>query len=94
MTVPVEDLYGPQEARGAEVGGTRVHSVRLPGYVVTTEIVFAGEGERLIMRHDPGSSPEPYVRGTLLAIRRVADVVGLRRGLDSVLFDVDDPPRR
>ncbi|CAM3344624.1 hypothetical protein STSO111631_15035 [Stackebrandtia soli] len=61
---------------------------------MTTEIVFAGEGERLIMRHDPGSSPEPYVRGTLLAIRRVADVVGLRRGLDSVLFDVDDPPRR
>jgi hypothetical protein len=26
------------------------------------------------------------VAGTLLAVRRVADVTGLRRGLDSLLF--------
>jgi 4-hydroxy-tetrahydrodipicolinate reductase len=87
-TVPVEDLHGPVEARGAEVGGTRIHSLRLPSFVVTTEIVFAGPGERLVMRHDPGLTPYPYVDGTLLAIRRVADVVGLRRGLDSLLFGV------
>ena len=35
---------GPVEARGAEVGGARVHSVRLPGFVVSTEVVFAGPG--------------------------------------------------
>ncbi len=86
--VPVEELHGPVEARGAEVGGTRIHSLRLPSFVVTTEIVFAGPGERLVMRHDPGLTPEPYVDGTLLAIRKVADVVGLRRGLDSLLFHV------
>jgi 4-hydroxy-tetrahydrodipicolinate reductase len=84
ITVPVE----PVEARGAAVGGTRVHSLRLSGFVVTTEIVFAGAGERLVMRHDPGLTPDPYVDGTLLAIRRVMDVVGLRRGLDSLLFGV------
>ncbi|MGH3431722.1 MAG: dihydrodipicolinate reductase C-terminal domain-containing protein, partial [Thermocrispum sp.] len=91
-TVPVEDLHGPVEARGAEVGGTRIHSLRLPSFVVTTEIVFAGPGERLVMRHDPGLIPAPYVAGTLLAIRRVPDVVGLRRGLDSLLFN--PPPVR
>jgi len=86
--VPVEELYGPIEARGAGVGGTRIHSLRLPGFVVTTEIVFASPGERLVMRHDPGPTPAPYVEGTLLAIRKVADAVGLRRGLGSLLFDV------
>lgn len=85
-TLPVEDLHGPVEARGVEVGGTRIHSLRLPSFVVTTEIVFAGPGERLVMRHDPGLTPEPYVDGTLLAIRKVADLPGLQRGLDSLLF--------
>lgn len=84
---PTSELHGPVEARGAEVAGTRIHSVRLPSFVVSTEIVFGGPGERLIMRHDPGPSPDPYVAGTLLAVRRVADVAGVRRGLDSLLFE-------
>ena len=87
-TVPVEQLHGPFEARGVDVGGTRIHSLRLPSFVVTTEIVFASPGERLVMRHDPGLTPAPYVEGTLLAIRKVADEVGLRRGLNSLLFRV------
>jgi 4-hydroxy-tetrahydrodipicolinate reductase len=85
-TVMLADLQGPVAARGAEVAGTRIHSVRLPSFVVSTEIVFGGPGERLTMRHDPGLSADPYVAGTLLAIRRAADVAGVRRGLDSVLF--------
>lgn len=85
-TVPTADLHGPPEARGAEVDGTRVHSVRLPSFVVSTEIVFGGPGERLVLRHDPGLTADPYVAGTLLAIRRVAERVGVRRGLDSLLF--------
>jgi 4-hydroxy-tetrahydrodipicolinate reductase len=83
--VPLSELDGPVEARGAEVAGTRIHSVRLPSFVVTTEIVFAAAGEQLVMRHDPGESPDPYVDGTLLAIRKAGDVPGLRRGLDSLL---------
>ncbi|HTW05085.1 MAG TPA: 4-hydroxy-tetrahydrodipicolinate reductase [Streptosporangiaceae bacterium] len=84
--VELADLHGPAEARGADVAGTRIHSVRLPSFVVTTEIVFGGPGERLILRHDPGLTPDPYVAGTLLAIRNVAAVPGVRRGLDSLLF--------
>jgi 4-hydroxy-tetrahydrodipicolinate reductase len=85
--LPDEQVHGPIEARGTEVAGTRVHSVRLPSFVVSTEVVFAGSGERLVMRHDAGPSPEPYVDGTLLAVRRVAEVAGVRRGLGSLLFD-------
>lgn len=84
--VPLARLHGPTEARGTDVAGTRVHSVRLPSFVVTTEVVFGGSGERLVVRHDAGESPDPYVDGTLLAIRRVAEVPGVRRGIGSLLF--------
>jgi 4-hydroxy-tetrahydrodipicolinate reductase len=90
--VPLSQLDGPVEARGAEVAGSRIHSVRLPSFVVSTEIVFGGVGERLVMRHDPGERPDPYVGGTLLAIRKAPDVPGVRRGLDSLLIDSGSGP--
>ena len=90
--MPLSQLDGPVEARGTEVGGSRIHSVQLPGFVVSTEIVFGGSGERLVMRHDPGESPDPYVAGTLLAIRKAAEVPGVRRGLDSLLIDPASGP--
>lgn len=86
QAVPLADLHGPPEARGAAIEGTRIHSIRLPGYAVSTEIIFGGTGERLVMRHEAGPDPAPYVAGTLLAARHVGDAVGVRRGLDSLLF--------
>jgi 4-hydroxy-tetrahydrodipicolinate reductase len=85
VAVPVDEVLGPREARGATVAGTQVHSVRLPSFVVSTEVVFAAPGERLSIRHDAGESPAPYVAGTLLAIRAVPGRVGLTRGLDRLL---------
>jgi 4-hydroxy-tetrahydrodipicolinate reductase len=82
---PIDELHGPQEARGASVAGTQIHSLRLPSFVVSTEIVFAAPGERLVVRHDAGETPEPYVAGTLLAIREVGSRTGVTRGLDSLL---------
>ena len=83
---PIENLQGPKEARGATVGGAQVHSVRLPSFVVSTEVVFARAGERLVIRHEAGETPEPYVEGTLLAVRKVRGLVGLTRGLDTLLL--------
>jgi 4-hydroxy-tetrahydrodipicolinate reductase len=83
--VPVDDVLGAREARGATVDGTQVHSLRLPGFVVSTEVVFASGGERLTLRHDAGPTPDPYVAGTLLAIRALPGRVGLTRGLDRLL---------
>jgi 4-hydroxy-tetrahydrodipicolinate reductase len=85
LGVALEDVLGAQNARGATVAGTQVHSLRLPGFVVSTEVVFASGGERLTLRHDAGPTPEPYVAGTLLAIRSVPGRVGLTRGLDRLL---------
>lgn len=83
--VPLEEIIGAREARGAQVAGSQVHSVRLPSFVVSTEIVFAADGERLTIRHDAGETPAPYVAGTLLAIRAVVGSAGLTRGLDRLL---------
>jgi 4-hydroxy-tetrahydrodipicolinate reductase len=85
LRVPIAETHGPREARGATVGGTQVHSLRLPSFTVSTEVVFAGEGERLSLRQDAGESAEPYVAGTLLAIRALPGRVGLTRGLDQLL---------
>ena len=86
LAVPVADLHGPREARSTSIGGAQVHSVRLPSFVVSTEVVFGLPDERLTIRHDAGGSPEPYVAGTLLAVRRVPAIVGLVRGLDTLLL--------
>jgi 4-hydroxy-tetrahydrodipicolinate reductase len=83
--VPLDEVLGPREARGATVGGTQVHSLRLPSFTVSTEAVFAADGERLSIRQDAGASAAPYVAGTLLAIRAVPGTVGLTRGLDRLL---------
>ena len=82
---PLDDVHGPREARGATVDGTQVHSVRVPSFVVSTEVVFGLPDERLTIRHDAGGTPEPYVAGTLLAARRAPALVGLTRGLDTLL---------
>lgn len=84
-TVPVDQTRGEREARGAAVSGSQVHSVRLPGFVISAEIIFGMPDQKLTIRHDAGSSARPYVDGALLAIRRVNTRVGVHRGLDTVL---------
>ncbi len=81
-----KDIAGPQEARGADIDGTQVHSVRLPGFVVATETVFGLPDERLTIKFDAGSSPDPYVSGTLIAAKEVVNRLGLVRGLDTLLL--------
>jgi 4-hydroxy-tetrahydrodipicolinate reductase len=86
LAVPLDEVQGVPGARGAVVGAVQVHSLRLPSFSVSTEVVFGLPDERLSIRHDAGSSAAPYVSGTLLAIRAVGDRVGLTRGLDTLLL--------
>ncbi|MCC7039096.1 MAG: 4-hydroxy-tetrahydrodipicolinate reductase [Burkholderiales bacterium] len=84
-TVPIDRTVGPREARGTTLSGVQVHSVRLPGYVISAEVIFGMPDQKLTIRHDSGNSARPYVDGALLAIRKVSTLVGVHRGLDSVL---------
>ena len=85
LEVPLDEIDGPRESRGARLQGTQVHSIRLPGYVISIDAIFGLPGQKLILRHESGPSAEPYVGGALLAIREVGKLVGLHRGLDSVM---------
>lgn len=85
LTVPLEETQGVKETRGARMTGSQVHSIRLPGYTISAEIIFGMPDQKLTIRHDSGASAQPYVDGSLLAIRKVGTFIGLRRGLDSVM---------
>lgn len=84
VDVLISEVHGISECRGGTLNSSQIHSVRIPGYYSSSEIVFGIEGERLTIRHDSISS-QPYVEGTLLAARNVQSVVGLKRGLESIL---------
>ncbi|MCL4516904.1 MAG: 4-hydroxy-tetrahydrodipicolinate reductase [Firmicutes bacterium] len=79
---PIEKIRG---ARGGELAGIHIHSVRLPGFVAHQEVILGNPGETLTIRHD-SIDRESFMPGVLLAVRKV---VGLREvvyGLESLVF--------
>jgi 4-hydroxy-tetrahydrodipicolinate reductase len=73
-------------ARGADVDGIHVHSVRLPGLVAHQEVVLGGPGQTLSIRHD-STDRTSFMPGVLMAVKAVASRPGLTVGLGSVLDD-------
>ncbi|NLU76553.1 4-hydroxy-tetrahydrodipicolinate reductase [Streptomyces sp. HNM0575] len=71
-------------ARGADVDGVHVHSVRLRGLVAHQEVLFGGEGETFTIRHD-SLHRSSFMPGVLLGVRRVGSVPGLTHGLEHFL---------
>lgn len=71
-------------ARGADFEGMKIHSMRLPGYVASQEVVFGGQGETLKISTDPVSR-ECYMPGVALGCRKIVESVGLVYGLDKLL---------
>ena len=71
-------------ARGADVDGVRVHSVRLRGLVAHQEVLLGGPGEQLTIRHDSFDRAS-FMPGVLLGVRTVTGRPGLTYGLDGYL---------
>jgi 4-hydroxy-tetrahydrodipicolinate reductase len=76
-------------ARGADVDGVPVHSVRLRGLLAHQEVLFGGTGEILTIRHD-SLHHSSFMPGILLAARAVPGVPGLTYGLEHFLSDDND----
>ncbi|MDO4179227.1 MAG: 4-hydroxy-tetrahydrodipicolinate reductase [Phascolarctobacterium sp.] len=70
--------------RGADYEGMKIHSLRLPGYVASQEVIFGGQGETLHISSDPVSR-ECYMPGVALACHRICNYTGLVYGLDKIL---------
>jgi 4-hydroxy-tetrahydrodipicolinate reductase len=75
---------GLEGARGADVDGIPVHSVRLAGLVAHQEVLFGTQGETLTIRHD-SLDRTSFVPGVLLAVRTVGEHPGLTVGLEPLL---------
>ena len=75
---------GLEGARGADVDGIPVHSVRLTGLVAHQEVLFGTMGETMTIRHD-SIDRTSFVPGVLLAIRQIATRPGLTIGLEPLL---------
>lgn len=71
-------------ARGANVEGMHIHSVRLPGYVAHQEVIFGGLGQTLTIRHD-SLNRESFMPGVCLACKKVRSLNGLVVGLDKLM---------
>jgi 4-hydroxy-tetrahydrodipicolinate reductase len=82
----VDAPSGTAKATAEAMGGdVAIHSVRLPGLVAHQEVLLAGDGQLLTIRHDTFSR-EAYVPGVLLALERVRNLpAGLTVGLDALL---------
>jgi 4-hydroxy-tetrahydrodipicolinate reductase len=71
-------------ARGAELQGVALHSVRLPGLMAHQEVIFGTSGQTLIIRHDT-INRECYMPGVVMAVKKVVELKGLTIGLDKLL---------
>jgi len=75
------DLEHLEGARGARTGGIPIHSVRLPGFVASQEVIFGGQGQTLSLRHD-STGRDSFMPGVVLAVREVMQRSELVVGLD------------
>jgi 4-hydroxy-tetrahydrodipicolinate reductase len=71
-------------ARGGDVDGIHVHSVRLPGLVAHQEVILGGQGQTLTIRHD-STDRTSFMPGVVMAVKVVASRPGLTVGLDALL---------
>jgi 4-hydroxy-tetrahydrodipicolinate reductase len=77
---------GTARATAEGMGGDpEIHSVRLPGLIAHQEVLLAGEGQLLTIRHDT-LARESFVPGVLLALERLHELPpGLTVGLETLL---------
>ncbi|RYM06360.1 4-hydroxy-tetrahydrodipicolinate reductase [Sporolactobacillus sp. THM7-7] len=71
-------------ARGADVDGMRIHSVRLPGLIAHQEVLFGGKGELLTLRHD-SMDRTSFMTGVAYAAQTVMRLDTLVYGLENIL---------
>jgi 4-hydroxy-tetrahydrodipicolinate reductase len=71
-------------ARGADVDGVRVHSVRLAGLVAHQEVLLGTQGETLTIRHD-SIDRTSFTPGVLLGVRAIASRPGLTVGIEPLM---------
>lgn len=71
-------------ARGANINGMHIHSVRLPGLVAHQEVIFGGAGQTLTIKHD-SYNRDSFMNGLKFAIEKVMTMDKYIYGLEHIL---------
>lgn len=71
-------------ARGAELDGLHIHSIRLPGLVAHQEVMFGGPGQLLSIKHD-SLNRDSFMQGIQTSIYKVMEMKRLVYGLENIL---------
>lgn len=79
-----EEFEAIEGARGAEMDGIRIHSVRLPGLVAHQEVIFGGAGQTLSIKHD-SLNRDSFMDGIKLCINEVLTMKELVYGLENII---------
>lgn len=82
--MPDATAIAVEGARGAEVAGIHIHSIRARGLVAHQEVIFGAQGETLTIRHD-SLDRSGFMPGVLVAVREVGKHPGLTYGLEHFL---------
>ena len=73
-----------ENVRGGDYQGTKIHSVRLPGYIAHEQVLFGGPGEALPIRQD-SFDRESLMGGVKVALEKVDQLDELVVGLENIL---------
>lgn len=71
-------------ARGANIDGMRIHSVRLPGLIAHQQVMFGAYGQSLTIRHD-SYNRESFMSGVKLAVENIMNIDVLVYGLENII---------
>ena len=69
---------------GSSYSDIHIHSVRMPGYIASQEVLFGSAGQIMTIRHD-SMDRECYMSGVVLAVNYVFNNSGFVYGLDNIL---------
>ena len=82
---PFDAPHVDQRARGQQVAGIPVHSLRRPGVIARQEAILSGAGESLTIVHDTVDSAAAYAPGIRLAVPFARDNRDLVIGLENII---------
>lgn len=69
---------------GNSYSNIHIHSVRMPGYIASQEVIFGSSGQIMTIRHD-SMDRKCYMQGVLLAVKHVAKNNDFVYGLDNIM---------
>jgi 4-hydroxy-tetrahydrodipicolinate reductase len=73
-----------EHTRGGVAEDVHIHSLRMPGFVASHQVIFGGPGQSLTIRHD-SIGRDSFVPGVAYAVKHIREHVGLVFGLDNLM---------